>query len=71
MAATLTATGDLEEVIGTYHGGDIKVIRAASGSFWTVRAGFGTGRDMKTRAGCVKWVKKVLADESNQAVWFE
>lgn len=71
MNATTTTTSDSREVIGVFRGGDITVTRAASGEFYTAGGGFGTSRDMKTRAGCVKWLKKVLADESNGAVWFE
>lgn len=70
----MTATQDITTVVGhMVRNGvviDITVTRNASGDSHTAIAYFGTHRDMKTFNGCVKWLKKVLADESNNAVFY-
>ena len=68
---------DYVEVVGTIRVAPpatgrtaVTVTKAASGAFYTADAGFGTSRDMKTRAGCIKWLKKVLAHHSLDAKWY-
>ena len=70
------AGGDLIEVVGTVRDGipetgrrAITVTMAGSGQFYTARSAF-SSRDMRTRAGCIKWLKKVLAHESLDAKWY-
>ncbi len=61
------------EAIGTVRAtsgrADVVVQQNGNGT-WTV-SGPGMMRDYKARANAVKFAKKVFADESNEANWYE
>lgn len=66
-------TTDTAETIGTttLNGvvREIKVIRAASGAFWTARSPFGGDRDYATRAAAVRFLKRTHGDPSLNVAW--
>jgi len=75
-AAEVVAGGDVCEIVGTTADRNARARRAvtvtlaASGRFYTADTGTGA-RDFATRGHALRWLKKVLAHESNDARFYE
>lgn len=76
--AVTDAAGQLVQVVGTSRNTNgtgrtaLTVTAWVSGSRYTFTADHGHGaRDFARRADAVKWLKKVLTDESNDARFYE